>query len=109
MALVSAIERVNTPWPALPLDDWLPTYLTLHRWVQIVGKTRLGLAPFQNQYWHCAFYVTARGLTTSPMPYHGGAVEIDFDFLTDRLRGRASGGGPLLMPLGDDNAIPDFL
>jgi hypothetical protein len=79
-------------WPALPLDDWLPTYATLHRWTQIVGKTRLGLAPFENHWWHCSLYVTARGLTTSPMPYHGGVVEIEFDFLDDLLLARTSGG-----------------
>ena len=70
---MTAVHRDR--WPALPLADWLPTYETLHRWTQIVGKTRLGLAPFENHWWHCALYVTARGLTTSPMPYRGGVVE----------------------------------
>src|SRR4029077_18819151 len=28
-------------WPQLPLNDWADTQTTLHRWVQIVGKTRL--------------------------------------------------------------------
>src|SRR5258705_11430160 len=42
------------------------------------------------------------------MPYHGGAVEIDFDFLTDRLRARTSGGDTLLMPLEDDKSVADF-
>ena len=36
-------------WPALPLDAWRDTYATLHMWTQIVGKTRLGLAPMQIQ------------------------------------------------------------
>lgn len=79
-------------WPALPLDEWLPTYDTLHRWIQIAGKTRLSLSPFENHWWHCALYATARGLTTSPMPYAGGVVEIEFDFLDDRLIARTSGG-----------------
>ena len=61
-------------WPALPLDEWLPTYATLHRWTQIVGKTRLALAPFQNHWWNATLYVTARGLHTSPMPYRDGAL-----------------------------------
>ena len=61
-------------WQALPLDEWLPTYATLHRWTQIVGKTRLRLAPFENHWWHCTLYVTACGLTTSPMPYRGGVL-----------------------------------
>src|SRR5207248_9982091 len=86
-------------WPALPLDEWLPTYATLHRWTQIVGKTRLALAPFENHWWNCTLYVTTRGLTTSPMPYRGGGggggggvVEVEFDFLDDALLARTDGG-----------------
>lgn len=79
-------------WPQLLLESWLPTYETLHRWTQIVGKTRLGLAPFENHWWHCTLYVSARGLTTSAMPFSGGNVEIEFDFLGDRLVLRTSTG-----------------
>lgn len=57
-----------------------------------MGKTRLRLAPFENHWWHCALYLTAHGLTTSPMPYHGGVVEIELDFLDDVLRARANDG-----------------
>src|SRR5690349_2492835 len=32
---------VDAVWPALPLAEWRETYETLHRWTQIVGKTRL--------------------------------------------------------------------
>ena len=38
-------------WPELPLAQWQPTYETLHMWTQIVGKTRLALAPLQNHWW----------------------------------------------------------
>src|SRR5579862_1060815 len=79
-------------WPAFHLDEWLPTYETLHRWTQIVGKTRLGLAPFQNHWWHSSFYVTPRGLTTGVMPYSDGMVEVSFDFLDDALDARTSNG-----------------
>jgi hypothetical protein len=78
-------------WPELA-PDWQPTYETLHRWTQIVGKTRLQLAPFENHWWHCALYVTARGLTTSPMPYAGGTVEIEFNFLGDALLAHTTDG-----------------
>jgi hypothetical protein len=79
-------------WPELSLDSWGPTYATLHRWTQIVGKTRLRLSPFENHYWHCALYLTARGLTTSPMPYAGGYVEIELNFLGDALLAHTSDG-----------------
>ena len=71
---------------------WLPTYETLHRWVQVVGKTRLKLAPFENHWWHAALYVTARGITTSPMPYAHGTIEIEFNILGDALLAHTSEG-----------------
>jgi len=98
---------IRNSWPALPLDEWLPTYETLHRWTQIVGKTRLELAPFENHWWHCALYVTARGLTTSPMPYAGGVLEIEFDFLNSVLEARTSGGATRSLRL-ENQSVADF-
>ena len=72
-------------WPALPLAEWKDTYATLHMWTQIVGKIRLALSPPINHFWGTTFYVTARGLTTSPMPYRKGTVEINFDFIAHTL------------------------
>jgi hypothetical protein len=72
-------------WPALPLAEWKDTYATLHMWTQIVGKIRLALSPPINHFWGTTFYVTARGLTTSPMPYRNGTVEINFDFIAHTL------------------------
>jgi hypothetical protein len=85
------MER-SAQWPALRLDDWWPTYATLHRWTQIVGKTRLALSPFENHWWHCALYVSARGLRTPPMTYEGGYVDIEFNFLGDALIAHTSEG-----------------
>lgn len=72
-------------WPALPLDAWQDTYATLHMWTQIVGKVRLRLSAPVNHWWHCALYVTSRGLTTSPIPYGSGTFELQFDFLDHQL------------------------
>jgi len=72
-------------WPALPLAEWKDTYATLHMWTQIVGKIRLALSPPINHFWGSALYVTARGLTTSPMPCASGVFEIHFDFLSHTL------------------------
>ena len=72
-------------WPALPLAEWKDTYATLHMWTQVVGKVRLALSPDINHYWGTALYVTARGLTTSPIPYAKGVFEINFDFVAHAL------------------------
>ena len=68
-------------WPALPYEAWKDTYATLHMWTQVVGKIRLKLAPPVNHWWHVTLYVTARGLTTSPIPYDHDdrTFEITFD------------------------------
>jgi len=105
--MVTLHKTSPNDWPALPLDDWQATFATLHRWTQIVGKTRLGLAPFENHWWHCALYVTARGLTTSPMPYRDGVVEIEFDLLSDVLMMRTSGGETRSLRL-EDKSVADF-
>src|SRR5258707_3603356 len=55
-------------WPALPYADWRDTLDTLHMYTQIVGKIRLALSPFEPQWANVPLYLTARGLTTSPVP-----------------------------------------
>src|SRR6195256_5137843 len=80
------------PWPELPTAAWRATYETLHLWTQIVGKIRLARAPWLNHSWHVALYVTARGLTTSPIPDGAGSFQIDFDFIDHTLRVSTSDG-----------------
>lgn len=72
-------------WPSLSLDAWADTFATLHMWMQVVGKIRLALAPRVNHWWHVALYLTARGLTTSPIPYRTRFFEIRFDFIDHQL------------------------
>jgi hypothetical protein len=72
-------------WPALPLQAWEETYMTLQRWTQIVGKIRLALCANINHWWHSTLYVTPRGLTTGPIPYGERTFQIDFDFLDHQL------------------------
>jgi hypothetical protein len=80
-------DRIDLPecWPALPLASWEPTRATLHMWTQIVGKVRMTLTPLVNHWWNVPLYVTARGLTTSRIPYGAGAFELRFDFLAHQL------------------------
>ena len=87
-------------WPELPYAAWKDTYATLHLWTQIVGKIRLAQTPWLNHSWHVVLYVTARGLTTSPIPYGDRSFQLDFDFLDHVLRastsdGASEGGRPL--------------
>src|SRR5215475_11434718 len=73
VADLHVLERttMTTAWPSLPLDAWLPTRETLHRYTQIVGKVQLALTPMVNHFWNVALRVTARGLSTSALRYAG--------------------------------------
>jgi hypothetical protein len=94
-------------WPRLTLGEWESTYATLHRWLQIAGKTRLALAPMQNHWWQTTLYVTARGLTTSPIPYGDRVFEVDFDFLDHLVAVRTSKGETRGIPL-EPHSVADF-
>jgi hypothetical protein len=95
---LSASARAHA-WPSLPLDAWSDTYATLHLWTQIVGKVRLALSPWINHSWHVTLYVTARGLSTSPIPYGVRTFQIDFDFIAHQLTVQSSDGGVATLTL----------
>jgi len=77
-------------WPSLPIAEWKDTCETLHRWTQIVGKTRLTLTPLVNHWWNTTLYLTPRGLTTSTMHSGDIALEVEFDFVDHVLEIRSS-------------------
>src|ERR1700692_4129016 len=83
---------LEAPWPELPTASWRDTCETLHLWSQIVGKIRLARTPWLNHSWQVALYVTARGLTTSPIPDGISSFQIGFDFIDHQLRISTSGG-----------------
>jgi hypothetical protein len=68
-------------------------------WTQIVGKVRLSLTPRVNHWWNVPLYVTARGLSTSRIPYGNRAFEIGFDFLGHQLVVETSDGGSKTLAL----------
>ena len=94
-------------WPALPLESWSDTCATFHMWTQVVGKIRLAQSPWLNHSWHSTLYVTARGLTTSPIPHGTRTFQIDFDLIDHELIVRTSDGAVFNMPLQPES-VADF-
>jgi Family of unknown function (DUF5996) len=92
-------SQAGEAWPPLPFSAWKDTQATLHRYLQVVGKVRLALAPMMNHWWQVALYPTARGLTTSPIPYADGTFEVDLDFLAHELRILTRRGDEAVMAL----------
>jgi len=99
--------RVADVWPRLDLSEWEPTRATLHLWTQMVGKTRLALAPMENHWWQVALYLTTRGLTTSPMPFGTRTLEVDLDFHDHVLLARTSDGNLRSIPL-EPQSVAEF-
>lgn len=93
--------------PQLPYESWKDTAETLHLWTQVVGKVRLHQTPLVNHWWNVPLYVSARGLTTSPMPYGDRSLEIIFDFIDHRLRFETNDGTIRELPL-KPQTVADF-
>ena len=100
--------HLGEAWPALDPRAFEETRAALHLWSQIVGKTRLALAPMQNHWWQTALYVSDRGLETSPIPYGEQYFEVEFDFLQHRLILTTSEGATRQLPLGPQSVAEFF-
>ncbi len=107
MSEAKAILDSSENWPELPLSAWADTYATLHMWTQVVGKVRLALSPPLNHWWEVALYVSARGLTTSAIPYGNGVFEIEFDFIDHKLSVTTSSGETRSIRL-EPRSVADF-
>jgi hypothetical protein len=108
-AFASHADFASRPesWPALPLEAWRDTRDTLHMWTQVVGKVRLAQSPLINHWWEVPLYISARGLTTSAMPYSKGMFEVEFDFLDHNLLIRTSEGPGRTIALAP-RSVADF-
>ena len=87
-----AVATSSETWPELPYAAWQDTCATLQLWAQIVGKIRLTQTPWLNHSWHVVLYVSARGLTTGPIPFGDRVLEIEFDFIDHVLWLRTGDG-----------------
>lgn len=85
-------ENTENVWQPLPYEAWKGTYNTLHMWMQIGGKIKLELCPFENHWWHITYYTSARGMTSGRIPYGNASFEIDFDFIGHKMYLRKSDG-----------------
>jgi Family of unknown function (DUF5996) len=103
----TAYTMSNHTWPELVLEEWQDTLATLHMWTQIVGKIRLEMTPLVNHWWNVPLYVSARGLTTSPMTYQDRIFEIEFDFIDHTLRIQCSDGSLATLDLRPQT-VADF-
>jgi Family of unknown function (DUF5996) len=93
-------------WPSLPYEEWRDTRDTLHMYTQVIGKLRLALSPFEPQWANVPLYLSARGLTTTPIPIGSRTLDAEFDLIDHALVLRSSDGRVERRPLG--GAVADF-
>jgi hypothetical protein len=93
-------------WPPLPYQEWRETRDTLHMYTQVVGKLRLALSPSEPQWANVPLYVTARGLTTSPVPVGLRTFDVELDLIDHVAVVRTSDGLIERCPLG--GPVADF-
>jgi len=94
-------------WPTLPTDEWIDTIEALHLWSQVVGKIRLGYAPWLNHSWGVTLYVSTKGLRTSMIPFGSQGVELEFDFTAHQLDIHTTTGQQRSIPL-QPQSVADF-
>jgi len=80
------------PWPELPYEAWKDTLQTLHMELQIVGKVRFALTRREPLWANVPLYVTASGLTTSPMAYEDTIFQVDVDLVDHAIMIRSAEG-----------------
>ena len=66
--------------------DGKPTIDILHVWMQIVGKVKLKLTPFLNDWWNVTFAVAARGLTRLTIPFGERVFHVDVDVIDHQVK-----------------------
>src|SRR4026208_13115 len=98
----------DSAWPILKFSEWNATLATLRMWTQVVGKIRLAQTPLVNHWWNVPLYISARGLTTTAMPYQDERVfEIEFDFIDHQLKIECSDGAVKILDLRPQS-VADF-
>lgn len=80
------------PWPPLSYPDFAATHYFLHMSLQAIGKLKLQ-EPFQPQWSEVPLWISARGLTTGPIHYAGGAYEVSADLILHEVACVTSWGG----------------
>jgi hypothetical protein len=109
VSTLSAAERNRAAedWPDLPYQAWVDTRDTLHMCLQVIGKVRLALTPLEPQWANVPLYLTARGLTTSPMMGGRGPFNIDVDLVDHQVLIADTEGRIERIPLAS-RSVADF-
>lgn len=96
--------------PELPLVEWEKSKITLHLFLQIIGKVRLKMMPRKNHWWFITEYISHKGITTQSIPYEEGtqSFEICLNFIRHQLEIETSKGEFRSFVLENGLSVADF-
>jgi Family of unknown function (DUF5996) len=103
----AARDARDDVWPSLPYLEWKTTLTTVHMWTQIIGKVKLELTPFLNDWWNVTFALTARGMTTGLIPFGQRLFQVDLDFIDHKLTISANNASSAAISLAP-RSVADF-
>jgi hypothetical protein len=84
--------------------------MTLHLFLQIMGKVRLKLTPRKNHWWYITEYIGTTGFTTGPIPFKSGTEQFDITLNVKKhqLEVNTSEGQSEHFPLNNMLTVADF-
>ncbi len=84
--------------------------MTLHLFLQVVGKIRMKMTPRKNHWWYVTLYVSTEGLTTGAVPYNSGLdkFRITLNVIQHTLEVNTSKGELESFPLHESLTVADF-
>jgi uncharacterized protein DUF5996 len=86
-------------WPDLRVSTWAGTKRAVHLYLQMLGKMRVALSPFQPNWMFTPLYLTGRGFTTGAMPVGLGSLEARLDVFDSSITVARSDGETRTIPL----------
>ncbi len=90
MTETNSVHRTN--WPDVHVTAWAPTKKSLHLYLQMLGKLRVARSPAQPNWMFTALLLTARGITTGPIPWHDTTFAASLDVFRSEIIVERSNG-----------------
>lgn len=102
--------ETQTNLPQLHYKGHAKSKLTLHLFLQIIGKVRLKSMPRKNHWWYVTEYMDSMGFTTGPMPVHGrmATFTITLNVHKHLLQIYSSDGQEMAFALHNGLSVADF-
>lgn len=102
------MKPLSMPLPALPLEAWEESKITLHYYLQVVGKLQFALNPKQNHWWHITLRIGPEGIYSQSIPAGDRMLNIVFNLLAHRLEIHCSTGANQTFPLSQGLSVAEF-